>query len=87
MAAASAAPDEMPTGTPSIRADRRAVSKAVWLPTVTTSSMTLLSRILGMKPAPMPWILCGPGSPPDSTGKSSGSTATICTPGFRAFST
>ena len=25
----------------------------------------------------MPWILCGPGAPPESTGESSGSTATI----------
>ena len=31
----------------------------------------------GTKPAPMPWILCGPGLPPDSTGESAGSTATI----------
>ncbi len=35
----------------------------------------------------MPWILCGPGWPPESTGKSSGSTATMRTPGLRAFST
>ena len=31
----------------------------------------------GTKPAPMPWILCGVCCPPDSTGLSSGSTATI----------
>ena len=30
-----------------------------------------------MNPAPMPWILCGVCWPPDSTGLSSGSTATI----------
>ena len=54
IAAATAAPDEMPTGMPSIRATRRAVSKAVWLPTVTTSSITSRSRIAGTKPAPMP---------------------------------
>ena len=29
-----------------------------------------------MNPAPMPWILWGPGLPPDSTGDSEGSTAT-----------
>ena len=34
-------------GMPSSRATRRAVSKAVWLPTVTTSSMTERSRIVG----------------------------------------
>jgi hypothetical protein len=31
-----------------------------------------------MKPAPMPWILCGPALPPDSTADSAGSTAIIC---------
>ena len=36
----------------------------------------------GMNPAPMPWILCGPGLPPDSTGDSVGSTATTCTEGM-----
>ena len=40
-----------------------------------------------MKPAPMPWILCGPGGPPDSTALSSGSTAIIFTLGFFCFST
>ncbi len=29
-----------------------------------TSSYTLRSRTAGMKLAPMPWILCGPGAPP-----------------------
>ena len=72
---------------PSALASAREVSNAVWLPTVTTSSMTLRSRIPGTKPAPMPWILCGPGWPPDRTGESSGSTATIFTDGFFAFST
>ena len=45
------------------------------------------SRMAGTKPAPMPWILCGPGGPPDRTGYSSGSTAIILTPGLRALST
>ena len=35
----------------------------------------------------MPWILCGPGAPPESTALSSGSTAIIFKPGLRAFST
>ena len=63
------------------------MSKAVWLPTVTTSSMTERSSTSGTKPAPMPWILCGPGWPPERTGESSGSTATILSDGRRGFST
>jgi hypothetical protein len=35
----------------------------------------------------MPWILCAPGWPPDSTAEASGSTATIFTDGLRAFRT
>jgi hypothetical protein len=35
----------------------------------------------------MPWILCGPGLPPDRTGLASGSTATSLRPGLRGFST
>ena len=31
-----------------------------------------------MKPAPIPWILWAPGAPPEMTGLSVGSTATIC---------
>ena len=37
--------------------------------------------IAGMKPAPMPWIGCGPGWPPESTGDKVGSTANTCRPG------
>ena len=40
-----------------------------------------------MKPAPMPWILCGPGLPPERTGESVGSTATARKPGLRSRST
>ena len=47
--------------------------------TCMVSSMRLVSRLPGMKPAPMPWILWGPGAPPLMTGDSVGSTATICT--------
>jgi hypothetical protein len=36
----------------------------------------------GMNPAPIPWILCGPGAPPLRTGDSLGSTATVTTSGF-----
>ncbi len=40
-----------------------------------------------MNPAPIPCILCGECCPPDSTGLSSGSTATIRNEGLRGFST
>ena len=40
-----------------------------------------------MKPAPMPWMRCGPGGPPDRTALSSGSTAIILSPGLRGLST
>lgn len=50
----------------------------VAVPTWMTSSMILVSSTPGTKPAPIPWILCGPGLPPDSTGDSVGSTATSC---------
>lgn len=53
-AAATAAPEEIPQGIPSMRAISRAVSKEGWLPIFTTSSMTERSRIEGMKFAPMP---------------------------------
>ncbi len=42
----------------------------------------------GDESGPMPCILCGPGFPPESTGESCGSTATIRTAGlcfFNAF--
>jgi len=41
----------------------------------------------GTKPAPMPWILCGPFCPPESTAEAAGSTATICAEGLRSLST
>ena len=51
---ANRAPDEMPPGMPSVLAKARAVSKAVSLPMVSTSSIRSRSRISGMNPAPMP---------------------------------
>jgi len=33
-----------------------------------TSSMMLVSKLPGMNPAPIPWILWGPGAPPDDWG-------------------
>ena len=53
--------------------------------TCTISSISAVSRMAGMKPAPMPWIGCGAGDPPDSTGLSVGSTAIIFRPGRRGL--
>ena len=39
-----------------------------------------------MKPAPMPWILCGPRGLPESTGLVVGSTAMILRLGLRGLS-
>ena len=80
--AATAAPQEMPQVMPSSRWSRLAISTASSFVTCTTSSTTPRSRTSGLKPAPMPWILCGPGlgvSPARtavSTGEWAGSTAT-----------
>mmetsp|Transcript_9867 Transcript_9867/g.25136 ORF Transcript_9867/g.25136 Transcript_9867/m.25136 type:complete len:205 (-) Transcript_9867:354-968(-) len=85
MAARTAAPEEMPQRTPSSWARRRAIEIASSLEICTTSSYTWVLSTPGTKPAPMPWILCGPGWPPESTGDSVGSTATTCTPPFTLF--
>ncbi len=53
----------------------RGLLSCTWM----VSFSRLQSRLPGMKPAPMPWILCGPGAPPEMTGDSVGSTAMICT--------
>ena len=37
-----------------------------------------MSRLPGIKPAPMPWILWGPGAPPEMTALSAGSMAMSC---------
>ena len=73
-AAWTAAPAEMPARIPSRCASARAVSSASSSSTVITSSITERSSTSGTKPAPIPWILCGPGSPPESTGEAAGST-------------
>ncbi len=78
-AACSAAPQEMPHSTPSRRAARRAASSASSSSTGMISSSSLRSSTGGTKPAPMPWILCGPGRPPDSTALLAGSTAITLT--------
>src|SRR3954454_18467754 len=86
-AADSAAPEEMPPGIPSERARRRAWAKLSSLPTWMISSITSVSRMSVTKPAPMPWIGCGDGCPPESTGLAAGSTATICRPRLRGLGT
>ena len=86
-AAHSAAPPEMPISTPSVRADRRAVSIAGSSATGRISSTISRLRTAGTNPAPMPWILCGPGGRPERTAEAAGSTATMRTAGLRSLST
>src|SRR4051812_50095556 len=76
----------MPASTPSVRETSRAVAIASSSSTAMISSTTSRFITAGTKPAPIPWILCGPGSPPDSTGEDSGSTATTYTSGLRSLS-
>ena len=57
------------------RAGARSRSRPRRRPAITSSSSSRLSTA-GTKPAPIPWILCGPGVPPDSTADAAGSTAT-----------
>jgi len=87
MPAARAAPEEMPTGNPSTRALSRAVSIAVVLEMRMTSSIQ--SGIQNWRDEARAYALnlVGPGTPPDRTGLSSGSTATALNDGLRAFST
>ena len=86
-AAATAAPHEMPPVMPSSRWSRFAISTDSSLETVTTSSTSERSSTSGLNPAPMPWILCGPGlggwpaRMAVSTGEWMGSTA-IATSGL-----
>ena len=63
----------------------REVSSASSSSTEAISSSSVRSSTGGTKPAPMPWILCGPGRPPDSTGLLAGSTATTLRSLFRSF--
>ncbi len=72
---------------PSSLQSRRAISPASSFFTTIVSSMTLVSSVFGTNPGPQPWILCGPGLPPEMTGESAGSAATIFSPGRRGFST
>mmetsp|Transcript_94 Transcript_94/g.285 ORF Transcript_94/g.285 Transcript_94/m.285 type:complete len:203 (-) Transcript_94:417-1025(-) len=80
--ARTAAPLEMPTISPSSLARRRAIAIASSPGIETISSKSETSALPGMKPAPMPWILCGPGLPPPMTADSDGSTATNLSAGL-----
>mmetsp|Transcript_58924 Transcript_58924/g.161619 ORF Transcript_58924/g.161619 Transcript_58924/m.161619 type:complete len:207 (+) Transcript_58924:427-1047(+) len=77
LAAHTDAPDEMPHIKPSVVASSRAVAIASSSDTCITSSIMSRSALPGTKPAPMPWILCGPWClPPLRTGLLVGSSAT-----------
>ena len=76
------APVLIPAKTPSSRASRRPHSNASSFVTVITPLNSDVSRFFGTNPAPMPWILCGPGLPPLMTGESAGSTASALKSGF-----
>src|SRR5690606_22748193 len=78
------APAEMPTRSPSSRASRLDTTSASRSSTVRRSVITERSRISGTKPAPMPWILCGPGGRPDKTALRAGSTPTTRHSGKRS---
>ncbi len=54
---------------PSLRARARAVSIASSSSTAMTSSITSRLSTSGTKPAPIPWILCGPGRPARQHGR------------------
>jgi hypothetical protein len=43
--------------------------------TAMISSITFRLSVFGTNPAPIPWMRCGPGVPPERTGEPAGSTA------------
>ena len=63
----------MPARIPSSLASLLAVAFASSSFTCTTSSIRSTLSTSGTNPAPIPWILCGPGLPPESTGEPVGS--------------
>ena len=65
----------MPTKNPSAPPIARASSKASSEDTRRTPSYALVSKVFGIKPAEIPWILCGPGFSPERTADSLASTA------------
>ena len=76
------APLLIPAMIPSSLARRCAQAKESSSSTVMTSSMSEVSRLSGINPAPIPWIRCLPGWPPLMTGDVLGSTAIALKSGF-----
>ena len=74
-AAAKTAPDDMPPVIPSYLAKFLEKFNADVLLIEITWSIIFTSSVLGIKPAPIPWIEWDPGSFPLITAESSGSTA------------
>src|SRR5664280_1434924 len=72
MAACAAEPEEMPPRIPSSFARRRAIANDSSFETWKVSSTNAMSRFFGMNPAPRPWILWGPGAPPEITAELAG---------------
>ena len=70
------APVEGPQRSPSSAATRLAIAMASAVETGITSSKSSRVRSGGQKPTPPPSIRCVPGSPPEMTGDSAGSTIT-----------
>ena len=88
IAAAMLAPVEMPPGMPSTLGQQpRHVERHFVRHRDDLVDQRACRGLSGTKPAPMPWILCGPRWPPDRTGLAAGSTAMILTTGLRFFST
>ena len=75
IAAFKAAPEEIPAEMPSVLINSLPVANASSFSTGMISSITFLSKMLGTKPAPIPWILCGPATPVERTALVFGSTA------------
>ena len=69
VAAHTAAPEDIPTSTPSLRAIAAPVLNASSFSTGIISSYIFVSSVSGTKPAPMPCILCGPETPFERTGE------------------
>ena len=79
------APADIPTNKPSVFATALDALNASSFSTGNISSTISKSNTLGTNPAPIPWILCGPGLLPESTADVAGSTATIFAFGFCDF--
>src|SRR5699024_502703 len=75
LAAATAAPEEIPPKIPSFLATSRDAENASSLDMRTTSSYTSVSNTFGTNHNPSHIILCRTGVSPDKTDESSGSTA------------